>query len=136
MRGQIASLTEVFAFIRAKRRWVLAVGVSIAVASVALAVDAVVRAVSAGDRGGISLAQFESVKPGQSESSVETRLGQPLTQQDVEYPDRPAGDACIYYLDSSYAIQGGSTFRLCFRGGVLAFKDGSGQDFFTPTPVL
>ena len=46
--------------------------------------------------------------------------------------ERP-GDECIYYGDTGFAIQGGTTYRLCFRGGVLAFKGGSGGNFDAPT---
>ncbi|MGH6655578.1 MAG: hypothetical protein ACRDVE_10275 [Actinocrinis sp.] len=92
----------------------------------------IVRSDLGGNADGISVNDYQSTRKGQSESSVTARFGQPLTQQQVEYPDPPSGDECIYYFDRDGAFQGGSTFRFCFRDGVLDFKDGSGADFFTP----
>jgi hypothetical protein len=90
---------------------------------------------SSGGSGVISMTENESVRLGQSESSVEARLGTPSTQQDVGYQDPPPGYECIYYADSGYALQGGTTYRFCFRSGALAFKDGSGGNLDLPTPV-
>ena len=91
-------------------------------AAVATAVAAFLHTNSQRDSGDISIAAFDSVKLGQSESSVLAQLGKPMTQQEVGYTDPPPGDECIYYGDSGIAIQGGMTYRLCFRGGVLALR--------------
>jgi hypothetical protein len=115
---------------RAVWPWALAVTVVLLlVLMVVLVVHALQTAGGGGNEGGISLAQFKAVAKGESQSVVESKLGKPLSQRDVEYPNPPAGDTCIYYSDSAGALQGGSTFRFCFRGGLLDFKDGSGADF-------
>ena len=87
---------------------------------------------SASSQGFISESDYVSTRIGEGQAVVQSRLGAPLPLSDV--PDvlpAPPGESCIYYQDNVPTIDG-TIYRLCFRNGVLATKDGYGPLFDSP----
>ena len=70
------------------------------------------------DKRAITQAEFESVKPGESEDSVRRRLGDPTSEKTFGNPSR----TCIQYPQKGDGLLGLDEYRLCFVGGVLVFK--------------
>lgn len=70
------------------------------------------------DERAITRAQFDSVKPGDSEASVRAELGKPLSEDSY----RKRGLTCLGYAEKDEGLFGIDEFELCFRNGVLVSK--------------
>jgi hypothetical protein len=87
------------------------------------------RQVQASGQGSISEDEFLAARIGETQAVVESRLGPPLSPSDIPaILPQPAGWTCLYYEDDTPTIDG-TTYRLCFRDGLLASKDGYGPLF-------
>lgn len=90
------------------------------------------RIVQASGQGFISEDKFLAARPGEKQVVVESRLGPPLSSSEIPVVlSKPAGWTCLYYEDDAPTIDG-STYRICFQGGVLVAKDGYGPLFDSP----
>jgi hypothetical protein len=77
----------------------------------------------------ISDSQYTSTKLGVQEQTIRSSFGQPLSADSI--PDVlpvPSGAECSYYEDDGTTIDG-TTYRFCFKAGVLDLKDGYGPLF-------
>lgn len=87
------------------------------------------RCESSASPGVISDRAFSAVKIGVTEASIRSVFGVPLSSDSIPHVlPAPAGDECMYYEDDGPAIDG-TTYRFCFKGGVLVLKDGYGPLF-------
>jgi hypothetical protein len=81
----------------------------------------------------ISDAQFRSVKIGSQEATLRSEFGSSLSSDNIPVTlPVPPGDECLYYLDDGTTIDG-TTYRFCFKAGVLDLKDGYGPLFDSGT---
>ncbi len=73
---------------------------------------------------GITRAQFDGVKQGATQSSVEADLGTPDDAQESEQNiSEPSNSSCIYYPEKGKNVLEGSSFQLCFDDGKLSSKN-------------
>ena len=70
------------------------------------------------DERAITKGQFDSMVPGDTESSVRIRLGKPLSEDTYANKDLE----CLYYAEKGGGLLSIDNFELCFRDGVLVSK--------------
>jgi hypothetical protein len=70
------------------------------------------------DERAITKGQFDSIVPGDTESSVRIRLGKPLSEDTYARKDLE----CLYYAEKGEGILSIDDFEFCFRDGVLVSK--------------
>jgi hypothetical protein len=70
------------------------------------------------DERAITKGQFDSIMPGDTESSVRIRLGKPLSEDTYANTELE----CLYYAEKGGGILSIDDFELCFRKGVLVSK--------------
>jgi hypothetical protein len=70
------------------------------------------------DERAITKGQFDSIVPGDTESSVRIRLGKPLSEDTYANKDLE----CLYYAQRDEGLFGIDDFEFCFRDGVLVSK--------------
>lgn len=77
------------------------------------------------DASAISESQFDALKMGTRQSTVERRFGEPLDSQEMETEiaelDVSSNMSCIYYNREGGEF--GDTFQLCFDDGKLSSKN-------------
>jgi hypothetical protein len=89
----------------------------------------IVRQCSSSSPGFISDAQYRAIRIGASESELRTQFGAPLTLDSIPAVlPVPPGNECLYYSDDGTTIDD-TTYRFCFKNGVLDLKDGYGPLF-------
>lgn len=70
------------------------------------------------DERAITRAEFDAVKPGDSEAAVRAQLGKPLSEDSL----RKRNLTCLQYAEKGEGVFGLDEFELCFRDGVLVRK--------------
>ncbi|WP_069463625.1 hypothetical protein [Actinacidiphila rubida] len=95
----------------------------------AAAVYGVFRFQASENKGFISIRDYNAAKIGTSEKALRSHLDPSLSSDNIpNYLPDPPGDECFYYEDDQTSIDG-TTFRFCFKAGVLDLKDGYGPAF-------
>jgi hypothetical protein len=70
------------------------------------------------DERAITKGQFDSIVPGDTETSVRIRLGKPLSED--TYANKEL--ECLYYGEKGEGLFGIDDFEFCFRDGALVSK--------------